>query len=163
MVERLAAAWQCHAHKLPLAYSVDWALGTRRTRRTRAWIEAKDRSKYDWAFYERHGGVFLSAMKWATTRGLSRATGVPFVFLIKVQDGSLWYHRPDDWSHDGVLVDAGRTDRGDWQDVEPCVLLRQARFARVEPVASASPQTPEELARMIWPTRPVSGVNAPAV
>ena len=142
MVERLAAAWQCHAHKLPLAYSVDWALGTRRTRRTRAWIEAKDRSKYDWAFFERAGGVLLSAQKWASMRALADATQVSSVFLIKVKDGSLWYHRPDDWSHDGVLVDAGRTDRGDWQDVEPCVLLRQARFARVEPVAQTNPTNP---------------------
>jgi hypothetical protein len=158
MVERVAEAWSCRIQKLPLAYCVDWALGSPRTRQTRAWVEAKDRSTYDWDFYERHGGVFLSAMKWATTRGLSRATGVPFMFLVKARDGSLWYHRPDDWSHDGVQIDAGRTDRGDWQDVEPCILLRQARFARVEPMPVAPPapvllpsQTPEDLARLIWP------------
>jgi hypothetical protein len=138
MVARLATQWQCLMHKLPLAYPLDWALGTR-ARRTRAWVEAKDRSTYDWPFYERHGGVFMSAMKWATARALSHATSVPFVFLVQVKDGSLWYHRPDDWSHDGVQVDAGRTDRGDWQDVEPCVLLRQSRFAPVVPELTVTP------------------------
>lgn len=168
MVERVAEAWHCRIQKLPLAYCVDWAIGSPRTRLTRAWIEAKDRSRYDWHFFERAGGVLLSAHKWATMRALAEATGVPCVFLLKVRDGSLWYHRPRDWSHDGVQIDGGRTDRGDWQDVEPCILLRQARFACVEsrpaPAPPALPSdTPEDLRRLIWPEQPKSGASDPAV
>lgn len=151
MVAQLADHWRCRAVVMPRAYPVDYAFAN--GSRTRAFVECKDRARYDWDTLERGGGVFLSAHKWATARALTEATRVPLVLLVRTRDG-LWYHRPDDWSHDGVRVDAGRSDRGDWQDVEPCVLLRQARFTCVEPLAVSVPlpsHTPEDLARLIWP------------
>ncbi len=139
MVAQLAEHWRCRAVALPRAYPVDYALAN--VSRTRAFVECKDRARYDWDALERGGGVFLSAHKWATARALAEATRLPVVLLVRTREG-LWYHRPDDWSHDGVLVDGGRTDRGDWQDTEPCVLLRQARFAAVEPERAPLPEPP---------------------
>lgn len=142
MVERVAEEWRCNAVKLPRAYPVDWALGSKRA--PRAFVECKDRSSYGWEFFDRVGGVMLSAHKWAAARSLSEATLVPFVFVVQVKGGALWYHRARDWSHDGVFV-GGRHDRDDPADVEPCILLRSARFALV----SAAPDNSEITSEMI--------------
>lgn len=126
VAQALGRIWYCHFVKLPLRYHVDFAI--LRDKELSAWSELKVRN-YSMSQIHRMGGYMLSLGKWSEARRLYDNSKLPFVLVVKTTDG-LWYHTTEDFEHDGVAI-MGRTDRNDWQDVEPCVILQTNRFKQV--------------------------------
>jgi hypothetical protein len=88
--------------------------------------EVRERPRHSLEVLDGWGGVFFSLQKWSNIHGLTLSSGLPFVFILKAA-GVLHFHATRTFDHDGVDI-GGRTDRGDWQDVEPVALLRAHRF-----------------------------------
>jgi hypothetical protein len=110
--------------RLPRAYPVDyWASLDERS----AFVEIKCRN-YTMQRLNEIGGVIISLQKWVTARALSAAAGVPLKVWVRTSDG-YWQHTTMDFLHDGVRI-AGRSDRGDAEDIEPCITLRAGNFFR---------------------------------
>ena len=92
-----------------------------------AFCEIKTRN-YTMADITKMGGYLLSLGKWTAAKQLSDSTTLPFMLVVQALDGV--YHSKNPFTPKGVLF-RGRTDRNDWQDVEPCVLLDTKNFVRL--------------------------------
>lgn len=112
-------AWRCKARKLPRAYRLDYALT--RDGEVVAWAEVKCRGK-------RYDSYMLSLHKWTAALELAARTDLPALLVVRWPDGV--HFAPFEDRVERVAI-GGRTDRGDWQDVEPVVLLPSQRFRRV--------------------------------
>jgi hypothetical protein len=126
LADQLAGMWRCAFRKLPIRYGVDYIV--MRDDQPRAFCELKVR-EYEMDQLEILGGFMLSLGKWMEGQRLHQATQLPFIVGIQLLDG-IWYHQTTDFKFDGMKI-AGRTDRGDWQDVEPCILLQRDKFVRL--------------------------------
>lgn len=123
VIARAAEAWGAAPRKLPKSYGLDFAFV--RGRVVVAWAEVKVRTYSASAFPT----YMLSLHKWTRGREWSRATRVPFILVVRFTDAIL-YTVTDD-SPPAVQF-AGRADRGDWQDAEPCVMLPMTNFRRLQ-------------------------------
>lgn len=121
------SAFQCVLHKLPIRYGLDYALEDEG--QIKAWAEVKVRS-YTMQAIGNMGGYLLSLGKWIAARALCESTGLPFVLIVRATDG-LYYAKFKTF-HAARIEMKGRHDRGDWQDIEPCVLIETGRFNRLE-------------------------------
>lgn len=126
LADELALLWRCEFEKLPIRYGVDYLL--MRNGNICGFCELKVR-EYEMDQLERMGGFMLSLGKWMEGARLREVTGLPFVIAIKLLDGIFWYSAKDA-THDGMKI-GGRKDRGDWQDVEPVILLKRDRFTKL--------------------------------
>ena len=122
----LASLWDCEFVKLPLRYHLDFVVT--RNGRAVAYAELKTRN-YSMADIDKMGGYLMSIGKWSAAKQICDASLLPFVLIVKTLDG-LYRSSFTEFIPDDVLV-RGRTDRNDWQDIEPCVLLNTKRFKRI--------------------------------
>lgn len=121
----LAKAWNCQFHKMPIRYNLDFV--AKRGDIALAFCEFKTRT-YTMAQIDSMGGYLLSIGKWSAAKTICEASGLPFTLIVSTNDG-IWYYTVKDFKPDSVLV-RGRKDRHDWQDIEPCVLLKTSRFTK---------------------------------
>jgi hypothetical protein len=121
------AQWNCKLVKLPISYQLDFA--ATRGARCVAFCEVKTRN-YTMPHIDQMGGYLLSLKKWMAARDLSVASKVPFILVVKTLDGVYYSSFQSDFLPDDLLV-RGRKDRDDWQDIEPCVLLKTKRFTKI--------------------------------
>ena len=126
VAKTLASLWDCEFVKLPLRYHLDFVVT--RNGRAVAYAELKTRN-YSMADIDKMGGYLMSIGKWSAAKQLCDASLLPFVLIVKTLDG-LYRSSFTEFIPDDVLV-RGRTDRNDWQDIEPCVLLNTKRFKRI--------------------------------
>ena len=126
VAKTLAPLWNCEFVKLPLRYHLDFVVT--RNGRAIAYAELKTRN-YSMADIDKMGGYLMSIGKWSAAKQLCDASLLPFVLIVKTLDG-LYRSSFTEFIPDDVLV-RGRTDRNDWQDIEPCVLLNTKRFKRI--------------------------------
>ena len=126
VAKTLASLWNCEFVKLPLRYHLDFVVT--RNGRAVAYAELKTRN-YSMADIDKMGGYLMSIGKWSAAKQLCDASLLPFVLIVKTLDG-LYRSSFTEFIPDDVLV-RGRTDRNDWQDIEPCVLLNTKRFKRI--------------------------------
>ena len=126
--ETLSKAWRCTFHKMPIRYGLDFV--AKRGNVALSFCEFKNRN-YTMQQIGNMGGYIISLGKWATAKTLCEASKLPFTLVISAKDG-IWYYTVKDFAPDSVVIQ-GRTDRGDWQDVEPCVLLNVNRFTKYVP------------------------------
>lgn len=126
VARELGLRWDCQFIKMPLRYHVDFAILHKRE--LAAWSELKVRN-YSMPEIHKMGGYMLSLGKWMEAERLSKISKLPFVLVVKTTDG-LWHYTTRDFEHDGISI-KGRTDRNDWQDVEPCVMFQTSRFKQV--------------------------------
>jgi len=127
--ELLAKAWHCEFHKMPIRYNLDFV--AKRGDIALSFCEFKTRN-YTMEKIGEMGGYLISIGKWASAKALCEASGLPFTLIVTATDG-IWYYPVKDFKPDGVLV-RGRKDRNDWQDIEPCVLLKVDRFTKFNDV-----------------------------
>ena len=125
VIKQVESAWKCQAVKLSVKYSLDYAL--KRGDAVMAFCEIKTRN-YTMADITKMGGYLLSLGKWTAAKQLSDSTTLPFMLVVQALDGV--YHSKNPFTPKGVLF-RGRTDRNDWQDVEPCVVLDTKNFVRL--------------------------------
>lgn len=119
--------WNCSMHKLSIKYQLDFV--AKRGQKAVAFCEIKTRN-YTMQRIKELGGYLMSLGKWNAAKQLYDCTGLPFILIVRTTDG-LWYSVYKDFKPDDVLV-RGRTDRNDWQDIEPCVLLDVNKFIKMD-------------------------------
>lgn len=116
VLARICAAWECEGTKLPLTYKVDYALT--RHGEIKAWAEIKCRNT-------EYPDMWVSLKKWMAGVRLSKTTGRPFVLVYCFKHKVYWKAVQDDLP---VIRIGGRTDRSDWQDVEPMAVFSLKDF-----------------------------------
>lgn len=126
VVEKLEKLWRCQMAKLPIRYHLDYV--AKRGDKAVAFCEVKTRN-YTMDRIDQLGGYLMSIGKWSSAECLHRASGLPFLLVVQASDG-LYYSSFTEFKPDDVLV-RGRTDRNDWQDIEPCVVLNTQRFTKI--------------------------------
>ena len=126
VAKKLGKAWGVEFKKLPIRYHVDFVLT--KGENAVGFCEVKTRN-YTMSRINEMGGYIMSMGKWSAAKSLSETSGLPFILVILALDG-MWYLKSTEFKHDGIKV-RGRTDRDDWQDMEPCVILNCRRFKKV--------------------------------
>lgn len=124
--EVIEAHFRCKLFPAPRNYKIDFLAV--RNKRLVAFVEVKNRN-YTMAEIERMGGYLVALQKWTHAKAVHDVTGLKFVLAIGAQDG-VWVAAISDFFVEN-LVYGGRTDRGDWQDMEPCVLVPVSRFKKI--------------------------------
>jgi hypothetical protein len=124
---KAAQLWSCEMVKTKTYFCADYA--AKHLDKVAAMIEIKDRAaKYSMDQLDGWGGVMVSGTKWGALYQLSQVSRLPTGVIVETFGAQLWVHwATPRFEHDGVDV-RGRYDRGDWQDIEPVILLRRARF-----------------------------------
>lgn len=113
VIERLCQAWKADCQKLPIKYIVDY--GMLRNQQVAAWLEIKCRNK-------KYDEMILSAGKWFAGKDLAKHTSLPFILVYAFPDSEIRHLKVEQHMNPPIRFE-GRTDRHDWQDREPCVIL----------------------------------------
>lgn len=124
-VKKVSEAWGVKFIKLKPTLHLDYALY--RDKRVVSFAEVKVRT-YTWEQIDRAGGYMLALDKWVKAHEL--CVGMPFTLIVQA-DGELRVYKVDKFEQFPIMV-AGRRDRGDWRDVEPCVFIPVDKFSSLE-------------------------------
>lgn len=122
---KLAGLWGCEAVKLPMSYELDFAFV--RDGIVASFVEVKCRA-YSWAQINQWGGYMLALSKWERALSLFQTSGRPFTLAVHTPDG-IYFKVCREFGFAPVKI-GGRRDRGDWQDIEPVVMLPTGLFTR---------------------------------
>ena len=122
----LEKTWFCEMAKMPVRYHLDYVM--KRKGKAVGFCEIKTRN-YTMEAIDNMGGYLLSIGKWSSAKQLYDCSKLPFILVVCTLD-AIWYARFTEFVPNSVEV-KGRTDRNDWQDVEPCVLLNTKLFIRI--------------------------------
>ena len=122
--------FKCTMISTPRMYSLDYM--ALRDGHPVAWVEIKER-KYTLDAIKKLGGYLLSLHKLTSARALHQITMLPFILVVKLQDGTYYksFTSDLDFIKNKISV-GGRLDRGDLQDIEPCVLIDTDSFVLIE-------------------------------
>jgi hypothetical protein len=123
VIQTLQQKWRVNFHKLPIRYHLDYAAV--RDGRVVSYVEIKVR-KYSMAQIDSFGGYMLSVGKLQAAKQLCEISNATFCLAVQCSDGLYWIAIKD-YAEFPVVI-TGRTDRGDAQDIEPCVLIPAVRF-----------------------------------
>ena len=127
MAQIMEGKWACQMFKLPIKYHLDYAIT--RNDQIIAFCEMRSR-KYSLEKLNEMGGFYISLEKWKSAKQLYDLTELPFIMALETPY-ALYYAMFKEFKPDGYTI-SGRKDRGDWQDIEPCVLLNTKRFTKLE-------------------------------
>lgn len=122
----LSSLWGCDFVKLKISYGLDFAVF--KDNQMVATAEIKCRN-YTSAQIENLGGLMLSATKAHRANEWNSIFGINFILIAKLKDG-IFTANIGDWGSYRIEI-TGRTDRNDWQDIEPCCLIPMNRFDKV--------------------------------
>jgi len=122
--------------KLPRSYRLDWA--ALRNDAITAWIEMKRRYRT----FDQYDDTFLSLHKMIAAKELNAHTGLRCLFAVQFDDCLAYADLLDDF--DWKITFGGRTDRGDWQDVEPIVLIPMRAFTILESISDPTKEPVNE-------------------
>jgi hypothetical protein len=111
--------WGCALHKLPISYGLDYA-ATRGQHLLKFWLEIKRRNR-TWHQYD---DIFLSLQKVDAANRWHAASLCPAFFIVLLNDALVYTQIIQGWPT-GLR---GRTDRGDWQDIEPVQMIPTKAF-----------------------------------
>jgi hypothetical protein len=116
---QLRTLCNCDIRKLKNVYRVDYA--ALRNNRVIAWIEIKRRHRT----FDQYPDCYLSFEKAMFAQSLHLMSKLPCTMVVQFDDCLAFA----DMLVPGRQIEfAGRFDRGDWQDVEPIVLVPMAEF-----------------------------------
>ena len=118
----------CKLIKMPIRFHIDFVV--EKKGKIVAFCEYKTRN-YSMETLDNWGGVILSIGKYAAAKQLYECSGFPFVFIISTLDG-IWYTKFDEFTKQQVQF-KGRNDRKDWQDKEPCIMLKANVWTKIFP------------------------------
>jgi hypothetical protein len=127
MAQIMEGKWACQMFKLPIKYHLDYAIT--RNDQIIAFCEMRSR-KYSLEKLNEMGGFYISLEKWKSAKQLYDLTELPFIMALETPH-ALYYAMFKEFKPDGYTI-SGRKDRGDWQDIEPMVLLDTNRFTLLE-------------------------------
>jgi len=115
--------WKCVLTKLPIQYGLDFC--TYKDNKFSGFIELKNRtcSKKSFDTY------IISLSKFLKAKEFFRTTGFPTYLCVKWTD-DMGYVRLDKLESIEIKQ-GGRTDRNDWQDVEPVIHISMEHFNKL--------------------------------
>ena len=132
VVKMFETAWDVSMMKLPIQYKLDYMVT--RNDKLLSFCEIKSKKDYPYENLDRNGGFAFSLAKWIAAEEMCKASNKSFILIVKLTDG-LYYSRFGVGHHqfkpDDVVI-SGRIDRGDWQDVEPMVVIRMEKFKKLK-------------------------------
>ena len=118
----LEASWSVTLRKLPIKYGAEWVAF--RDDQAVAVIEYKNRPHES----SRFPTYLLSAHKWMSMRSLANTIGVPAVLVVEFNDGMQHCTLEAGMAKTSW---AGRRDRDDADDLEPCMMIPMELFGHV--------------------------------
>ena len=118
----LEASWSVMLRKLPIKYGAEWVAF--RDDQAVAVIEYKNRPHES----SRFPTYLLSVHKWMSMRSLANTIGVPAVLVVEFKDGMRHYTLEAGTAKTSW---AGRRDRDDADDMEPCMMIPMELFGSV--------------------------------
>ena len=125
----IARKWQCLPVKLPMKYSLDFALV--RDKQIKSFCEMRARN-YTMVQFGNMGGYMLSLAKWTNAQNICKATNVPFILIVQTIDKKIWYSVfKDDFLKVPAIMNM-KSNRNDSQDIEPCVLIDTRAFTLLD-------------------------------
>lgn len=119
--------WKCAMVKTPLRYCVDFM--AIREGLVAAFVEIRCRN-YSWEKINSWGGYMFSLGKYIESKAMSQATGIPFILIVETTTG-LYHQIFKTFDEKPAVQLGGRTDRSDWQDMEPVVILPCSGFTQL--------------------------------
>ena len=137
VARQLAALWDRSIVKLKMACVIDFAIF--RDGKMVGVMEVKCRN-YSSEAMDNMGGVMLSAHKAQAGMTWAMMHNIAFAFAVELTDGIfvLFLTEHDDLSEFNLEI-MGRKDRGDAQDMEPCIVIPMKRFKKyAEAVSTGS-------------------------
>ena len=117
----LCTAWGVTMRKLPRFYTADYIILSNDN--PRAFCEIKNRTYPSSKF----SSYRISLNKYIALRVLSIETGLSSLIVVRFSDGHIYYHIVDTENKIPITY-GGRTDRNDWQDVEPLAVIEVQSF-----------------------------------
>lgn len=134
----LSGSWNCQIHSNPKFYQIDWTAV--RDGEVVSYIEYKHRRNYSYQKLEELGGYNLSLHKFLNMGVTTMMTLKPCFLVVDLKNDEsdareYWFTK----IYNGQMKEVigyqfgwwGRSDRGDWQDMEPSVTIPMSEFQRV--------------------------------
>jgi hypothetical protein len=135
IAQEIAQINKCFCAKLPVRYAVDFALVDQKTKQIKWWMEVKTRPKYSMKSIGKMGGYMISLGKWMEIVKLCSMTNIRFILAVDCLDGlwATWTSLDKAISNSSMFPPhmGGRSDRNDWQDHEPVILIPESMFFRL--------------------------------
>lgn len=122
----LSGLYGCDFVKLKISYGLDFAIVKNSLMVATAEIKCRN---YTSAQIDNWGGLMLSATKAHRAHEWFLVHRIPFLLIAKLKDG-IFVANIGDWGAYRIEM-TGRTDRNDWQDIEPCCIIPMNNFDRV--------------------------------
>ena len=114
LARKLMKAWGVMTLKNPYHYGLDWSVY--KEGKLVGFLETKQR-KMTW---EESGEYFLGMKKFIWGQMLKQQTNLDWVFVVRFINGDYMVKPVQMWGN-GYVKHNGRLDRGDPNDIEPCV------------------------------------------
>ena len=124
VMQKVCNAWNCSATKLPIKYGLDFSIS--RDGGIVGFCEIKCRTKPFGAFA---GGYTISLDKMMAAKRLIEITGLPVALIVDCPDG-IFYTKFASITKFGI-IHGGRSDRNDWQDIEPMAIIPFNSFKKL--------------------------------
>jgi hypothetical protein len=121
VAKTLSLEWDCEVMKMPRYYEVDVFLNFGAEKAI-----AEIKCRYN--SINKYPTFTISAKKVVAGVTLARELGIPYMIVVRWDEGIYYY---ECWSAKLPVVFQGRSDRGDWQDVEPQVEIPTSEFRPV--------------------------------
>ena len=123
VAEKVCAKWGCSAQKMPRKMQLDYTM--HRDKKVQAFLEVKCRTNsiFDFPCY------FISLSKVLEAKRIAEATGLPCFLAVRSANGQIHMIRLD--AEPFTVEIAGRFDRNDPEDIEPCCFFDVKLFKEI--------------------------------
>jgi len=123
VASKVCAKWGCSAHKMPRRMQLDYAM--HRDKKVAAFLEVKCRTKN----IEDYPRYFIALTKVLESKRIAEATGLPCFLAVRSANGKVHMIQLD--TAEFTVEIAGRFDRNDPEDVEPCCFFEVSKFKEI--------------------------------
>jgi hypothetical protein len=128
LADFLRQHFACRFQKMRVSYKWDFAAYSSQSATVIGFCEAKIRGKL-------YPKMIISLEKWMAGKQLCKETGLPCHLIFSTPAG-VYHFSMNAQSFPNEILIAGRKDRGDPDDIEPCVLIPIGTMARIsDPIA----------------------------
>ena len=124
VASKVAAIWGCDTDKMPRRMQIDYAIS--RDSIVCGFVEVKCRTKNieDYPYY------FIALTKVMEAKNLNQSTGLPCFLAVRSANGKIHMIRLDEAEF--TVKIAGRRDRNDPDDIEPCCFFEVSKFKELK-------------------------------
>ena len=131
IADALECLWNIQLQKLPTSYQLDFVM--LQGGKAKGFVEIKGKHSMSFDRVQQYGGYLINLNKLERASSLMRLTGLEFRIVVE-GNGEVWAARFIEPPAIECVYFTGRTDRGDWQDVEPAVRLPVERFKKLDAI-----------------------------